>query len=175
MFTFAVPNRLVRRFVQLPLPSGVPVKGVLLLSSLLVLAVTACTPYGRELDFNPPFTPHRFRSFDVEVNWRTERTDSLVRVEGTVTNRRSFYLQYLETTVRLLDDKGRLLGRESFTDFPTYLPPGKTEPFRMEFRLPPGAAPARLGFTYTYWLAEEPPAFRVNGDVPHFGHFESPP
>ncbi len=169
MLTFAMRTRLS------PRAPGTPMMRLLLLASLLLMAATACSTYRRELDANPPFAPHHFGYYDVEVNWQAERTDGLFRLAGTVTNRRYAYLRDLETTVRLLDNKGKLLARESFTDFPTYLPPGKTEPFRMEFRLSPDAAPARLSFTYIYWLAEEPPAFRGYDDVPHFGHFESPP
>lgn len=147
----------------------------LLLASLLLLATTACSTVRRELDSNPPFAPHYFRYHDVEVNWQVERSYELLRLAGTVTNRRDAYLRDLELTVRVVDGMGRPLARASFTDFPTYLPPGKTETFRMDLRPPPGAMPAWFRFTYIYWLAEEPPAFAGNEDVPHFGHFDSAP
>jgi hypothetical protein len=146
----------------------------LLFVSLFLLAVTGCSATRRELDANPPFTPHHYRYHDMEVKWQTGRTDGMIRLEGTVTNRRYAYMWGLETTVRLMDAKGKILARETFADYPTYLAPGKTERFRMEFRLPPDFAPKRLSFSYIYWLVEEPPAFRRYDDNPHFGHFDSP-
>ncbi len=147
----------------------------LLLGLLLLVTVTGCSTHRAEHDANPPFAPHHVRHFDAEFAWQVERSDGTARLAGSVTNRRYAFMRDLETTVRVLDDKGNLLARETVTDFPTYLPPGRTEPFHILFRLPPDVAPARLSFTYVYWLTEEPPAFKGYDDVPHFGHFEAPP
>jgi hypothetical protein len=148
-----------------------------LIAILLLLAAAACSTYRREFDANPPFAPHYFRNFDVEVAWQTERSGQEVRLSGAVTNRRYAYLRDLELTARLLDEKGLVVARETLADFPTYIPAGKATPFRMDLRLPAGTTPARLRFSYTYWLAEEPPAFRGYGgyeDIPHFGNFDAP-
>lgn len=148
-----------------------------IITILLLLATTACSAYRREFDANPPFAAHTVRSFDVEIAWQAEQRDGTIMLAGTVANRRSGYLRDLELTVRLLDDKGEVIARETVTDFPTYLPSGKSEPFHLGLHFPADRAPARLRFGYTYRLIEEPPAFRGDGDsgeVPRFGTFDAP-
>lgn len=148
-----------------------------IIAMLLMLATAACSTYPREFDTNPPFAPHYYRNFDVEVAWQAERTGQEIRVSGTVTNHRYAYLRDLELKARLLDEKGNILARETVADFPTYIPPGKDAPFQMDLKLSGKTSPARLRFNYTYFLAEEPPAFRGYGgyeDIPHFGNFDAP-
>lgn len=148
-----------------------------IIAMLLMLATAACSTYPREFDTNPPFAPHYYRNFDVEVAWQAERTGQEIRVSGTVTNHRYAYLRDLELKARLLDEKGNILARETVADFPTYIPPGKDVPFQMDLKLSGKTSPARLRFNYTYFLAEEPPAFRGYGgyeDIPHFGNFDAP-
>ena len=113
----------------------------------------------------------------MEVAWQAARTGRDISLSGTVTNLRYAYMRDLELTTRLLDEKGGVLARETLADFPTYIPSGQAAPFHMKLRLPDGTAPTRLRFSYTYWLAEEPPAFRGYGgyeDIPHFGYFYAP-
>lgn len=144
---------------------------------LLLLATVACSTYQRGFDANPPFAPHYFRNFDVEVSWQAERTGQEIRLSGTATNYRYAYLRDLELTARILDEKGNVLARKTLTDFPTYIPPGKGAPFKMNLGLPEGTAPARVRFNYTYFLSEEPPRIRGYGgyeDIPHFGNFDAP-
>jgi hypothetical protein len=145
---------------------------------LLLLATAACSTTRKEFDANPPFAPHYYRNVDVEVTWQAVRTGQDVQLSGAVTNRRSAYLRDLELTVRLLDDKGAALARETVMDFPTYIPSGKAAPFQVKLSLPPGTTPARLRVNYTYLLTEEPPAvrgFSGTDDIPHFGRFDAPP
>src|SRR6185369_10280518 len=111
---------------------------------LLLLAMAACSTYPREFDANPPFAPHYYRNFDVEVAWHAERTGQDIRLSGAVTNHRYAYMRDLELTARLLDEKGGVLARETLTDFPTYIPAGKAAPFHLNLRFPDGKAPARL-------------------------------
>jgi len=144
---------------------------------LLLLATASCSTYRKEFDANPPLAPHYFRNIDVEVAWQSQRTGQEMRLSGAVTNRRYAYLRDLELTVWLLDEKGGVVARETRVDFPTYIPSGKSAPFQLNLRLPAGTSPARLRFSYTYFLAEEPPAVRGYGgyeDVPHFGNFDAP-
>jgi hypothetical protein len=148
-----------------------------IIAILLVLTTAACSTYRREFDANPPFAPHYYRSFDVEVAWRTERTGPDVRLSGAVTNHRYAYLRDLELTARLLDEKGNIVARKTIADFPTYIPAGNSAPFQLDLSLANGRSPARLRFSYTYFLAEEPPAVMGYGgydDVPHFGTFDAP-
>jgi hypothetical protein len=148
-----------------------------IIAILLLLVTAACSTYRREFDANPPFAPHYYRNFDVEVAWQAERSGRDVRLFGSVTNHRYAYLRDVELTARLLDEKGNILARETDADFPTYIQAGKAAPFQMKLSLPEGITPARLRFNYTYLLAEEPPAFRGYGgyeDIPHFGNFDAP-
>ena len=148
-----------------------------IIAILLLLATAACSTYRKEFDANPPYAPHHYRNIDVEVAWQTERTGQDIRLSGAVTNHRYAYMRDLELTARLLDEKGGVLARETLTDFPTYIPSGKSAPFQMKLRLPDGTAPARLRFSYTYFLAEEPPAARGYGgyeEIPHFGNVDAP-
>jgi hypothetical protein len=148
-----------------------------IIAVLLMLATAACSTYRREFDANPPFAPHYYRNFDVEVAWQAERSGQEIRLSGAVTNHRYAYLRDLELKGRLLDEKGNMLARETVGDFPTYIPAGNSAPFQIKLNLPKGTTPARLRFNYTYFLAEEAPAFRGYGgyeDIPHFGNFDSP-
>jgi hypothetical protein len=141
---------------------------------LLLLTTAGCAGYRSTADTNPAFSAHNVRHYDVEVNWRAEQApDGVIRLQGTVTNARYYHLQDLELNARLVDQKGKVVARDNFADFPVYLPPGKTEPFRMEFRVPPGTQPDKLRFSYYYWLAEGAPAYR-NIEEPKFGGFISP-
>ena len=147
------------------------------ITMMLVLALSSCSTYRKEFDTNPPYASHYFRSNDVEVAWQTDRTEGGIRLAGTVTNRRYAYLRDLELTVRLASEKGTVAARETFADFPTYIPSGQAAPFKLVLRQPEGTIPARLHFNYTFWLAEEPPAVRSYGgydDTPHFGRFDAP-
>ncbi len=146
--------------------------------AILLLSVTAaCSVHRKEFDANPPYAPHYFRGFDVEVVWQAVRTGREIRVSGSLINHRDAYLLDPELTARLLDEKGGVLSDETFSDFPRYIPSEKAAPFQMVLHIPSGAVPGRVRFSYTYRLAEEPPAFRYGGyeDIPHFGHFDAPP
>jgi hypothetical protein len=144
---------------------------------LLLLATAACSAYRTEFDINPSYAPHYFRHFDVEVTWRSTVAGEELQLKGMVTNRRYTYMQDLELTARLLDEKGGVLATKTMADFPRYIPSGKGEPFQTVLTIPAGSAPARFRFSYKYWLAEEPLAVMGYGgyeDVPHFGDFEAP-
>ena len=146
-----------------------------MLAALLLLTTAGCAGYHKELDSNPAFSAHHFRYYDLEVDWQAERSDGAIRLSGTVSNLRSYFLQDLELTARLVNKQGKVFARESYADFPNYLPPGKAESFRLEIRIPAGMEAEQVHFSYYYWLAEAPPVFRGHGDVPYFGNFVSPP
>ncbi len=144
---------------------------------LLMLATAACSAYRRELDSNPPFSSHHYRSFDVAVAWQAERAGQDVRLSGTVTNNRFGFMRDLELKARILDAEGKTLARETIADFPAYIPSGKSESFNMNLTLPDGRTPVRLRFNYTYNLVEEPPAvggYAGYDHIPRFGTFDAP-
>lgn len=147
----------------------------LLLAAVLLVALSGCAGYPKVQDSNPPFAEHHYRYYDLEVQWRAERTDGSLRLTGTVRNLRDLYLQDLELNARLVSRQGKVIARDSFTDFPIYIPPGTAEPFRLQFRIPPGEEAKEVRFSYYYFGVEAPPAFGVQDNVPHFGGFVSPP
>jgi len=145
-----------------------------LIVATLILITASCSSYRKEIDDNPPFAPHHFRYYDVEITWRTEPTNDGVRLTGTVTNRRDYYLRDLELAARLMNERGVVLARTDYAAFPHLIPPGKAAPFEMELRLSPNTGSERVRFTYVYWLTEAAPELRGAEDVPHFGSFDAP-
>jgi hypothetical protein len=145
------------------------------LAALLLLATMGCAGYHKELDLNPAFSAHHFSYYDLGINWRAEQNGDTIRLSGTLANLRSSVLQDIELSARLVDKQGKVFARGSYTDFPPYLPPGKSEPFRLEFRIPPGMKAEQVRFSYYYFLAEDPLDFRGFDQAPHFGGFVSPP
>lgn len=145
-----------------------------LVTALLLLATAACSSYHKEIDGNPPFAPHHFRYYDVEIAWRAEPTNDGVLLTGTVTNRRDYYLRDLELAARLMNERGVVLARADYAAFPHLIPPGNVAPFEMELRLPPNTRSEQVRFTYVYWLTEAAPELRGAEDVPHFGSFDAP-
>ncbi len=145
-----------------------------LVTIMLLLATTACTRYHKEIDGNPPFAPHHFRYYDVEIAWRAEPTNDGFRLTGTVTNRRDYYLRDLELAARLMNERGVILTRADYAAFPHLIPPGDVAPFEMQLRLPPNTRSEQVRFTYVYWLTEAAPELRGAEDVPHFGSFDAP-
>lgn len=147
----------------------------LLWLALLLLAIAGCSAYHKELDSNPAFSSHRFSYYDVEVAWRSAAHENTFLVTGTVSNLRSYYLRDFEITARLVDQQGNIYGRQTYADFPTYISPGRTEPFKMAFHTPSGTKIKQIHFSYYYWLTEAAPQFRGNEDVPTFGSFTAQP
>ena len=147
----------------------------LLLVAMLMLAVSGCAGYRKVQDSNPPFAEHLFRYYDLEVQWRAERSDGALRLVGTVRNVRDLFLQDLELNARLVNQRGKVIARNIFLDFPEYLPPNQAEPFHLQFRLPPGEQAKEVHISYFYYPVEAPPAFGGQEYVPKFGGFVSPP
>ena len=142
---------------------------------LMILCATAgCTLSRKQLDQNPPFAAHRFLYENLEITWQSVRSDSGVLISGTVRNLRSYYLQDLLLIVRLLDEQGNVLARQSYAGFPDYLPPGENEPFQLSFRPPPGTRPELVHFGYFFWLTEGDASYKVYEGTPVSGTFASP-
>ncbi len=143
------------------------------LVALLLIFCTGCS--CMEIDRNPPFSSHHFRSGDLEITWQAKREAEAVSVTGTVRDIRSYYLQDLELTVRLLNGKGKVIARGTYADFPDYLAPGKDAPFHLKLSIPSGEEAEHVHFSYLFWLAQgAPPALRVYEKVPISGNFASP-
>ncbi|HZZ84039.1 MAG TPA: hypothetical protein VFE30_05840 [Anaeromyxobacteraceae bacterium] len=146
-----------------------------LIAALVLSTITGCAHYRKELDDHPPFSEHSFRYHDVEVHWRAQDLGETLRISGTISNLRSFFLQDLELTARLVDSRGKVFARGTASDFPSYVSPSTTEPFELAISTPVGTKTERIRFSYFYWLAEGAPELRGHADVPHFGSFDSPP
>ena len=149
----------------------------ILISLVFLLAATGCAVNHKELDSNPPFSAHRYSNDDLEITWRTENIDGNIRLTGAARNHSNYYFQDLELIARVMDSRGKVIAKESYLKFPDYLPPGKSEPFQLDFHLPPGNRVERILFSYLYWLAgsEGAAALRVYEDVPRSGTILSLP
>ncbi len=123
----------------------------LLLAAFLLLVLSGCAGYPKVQDSNPPFSEHHYRYYDLDVQWRAEGSDGLLRLTGTVRNLRDLYLQDLELSARLVNREGKVIARDFFPDFPNYIPPGTTEPFHLQFRVPPGEEAKEVRFRYYYF------------------------
>lgn len=146
----------------------------LLVTLLMLLSCSGCTFFCKEIDANPPFSPHHFCYNEVEVNWQAEQGADGVRLSGTVRNLSPRYLQDLELTARLVNEQGRVIARGTAMSFPVYLAPDKPAPFHLDFHLPSGAQVKRVHFSYLFWVSEGGPSFRVYEDAPRFRTFASP-
>lgn len=141
---------------------------------LMLVLLLACAAPSKELDANPSFSPHHYRYYDLDLTWKSERTDDLISIEGMASNLRYYFMRDLELTVSLLDQKGEVLAKESYTSFPTFIRTGEAAPFRLQLRLKPGEAPMRVRFSYTYLLTDTYQTYGYpRDDVPRFNSFES--
>jgi hypothetical protein len=146
-----------------------------LVMMLLLCATAGCsTLSSRQVDNNPPFAAHRFLYENLEIDWQSEQIKGGIRIAGTVRNLRKYYLQDLQLFVRLMDEQGKVIARKSYAGFPDYLPPGKDEPFQLEFRLPPGARAELIHFGYFFLLTQGDEDYRVYEGTPVSGKFASP-
>jgi hypothetical protein len=140
-------------------------------SLVLLLTASGCSIYHEKLDSNLPFSAHHYSNGDLEITWLAERSDSNIRLTGEVRNLRSYYYQDFELIARLMDASGKIISRKSFTHFPDYLPSSKSEPFQLDFHLPPGTRVEQILYRYFYWLDQGGPAL----DIPQSGMILSPP
>lgn len=119
----------------------------------ILLLLSACAVQHTNLDANPAFTSHRYSSSDLEVLWKSEKTENGVRVQGTLTNPRSD-LPYnsLELTAKLLDDNGKVLAKGNHA-FPNRF--AGSEPFSMDIPLAQKELVSRIKFSYSYGTVED--------------------
>jgi hypothetical protein len=103
-----------------------------------------------------------------------QRNNNDILISGVVSNMRSYYLQRLQLTARLMNEQGKVIARGTYVTFPDYLAPGTPAPFLLEFHLPHGTLVKQVHFSYIYWVFNAEPAFRVYVNVPRLGTFASP-
>jgi hypothetical protein len=127
-------------------------KNILLVAGILFL-LSACAAQHANLDANPAFSSHRYSSHELEIIWKTEKTDTGVRVQGTVRNvRTDLPYNSLELTAKLLDENGKVLAKGN------HLFPDRfvgSEPFSIDFPAVQSDRVKRINFTYTYGTVED--------------------
>lgn len=127
-------------------------KNILLAAGFLFL-LSACAAQHASLDANPAFSSHRYSSHELEILWKSEKTDAGIQIQGTVRNVR-IDLPYnsLELTAKLLDENGKVLakGNHVFLDRFT-----GSEPFSMDIPLAPKDMVRRVNFSYSYGTVED--------------------
>lgn len=128
------------------------IKNILCAAGLLFI-LSACAVPKTNLDTNPAFSSHRYSSHDLEILWKSEKTDNGIRIAGTVKNvRADSPYNSLVLTAKLLDDNGRVLAQGNHT-FPNRFV--GTEPFSMDIAPVPGDMVKRINFSYSYGTVED--------------------
>ena len=137
------------------------------LVSLAFLLLSSCAGYVPPR-YDPALYPHCYRGYDLALAWKTRREGANLTVEGFIRNNRNAYLQGLDLTVTLLDEKGKKLSKADFLFIPDPIQLDEIKPFDVKLRIPPEAVPKRLKFRYSYRLYGEGRSY----GIPYFYDFE---
>lgn len=144
-----------------------------LLILMLSLAIGACSLPGKTVT---PLSPQSgsYRAHDVEITWSAKMAAGAVRIEGTVKNLRIYLLRDFELEVRLLDEAGNVIAKGSTPSAPNMVDAGESVPYSVVLR-PKGDEVKQAEFTYTYFLAQSPPAIGSTDEtVPRTSSFRTP-
>ena len=133
--------------------------------SLLMAACAAQLP----VRCDPALYTHCYKGFDLDVAWKTRRDGANLAVLGAITNNRNEFLRDLELTVTLLDDQGKKLSSADFMFIPNIIRLDEIKPFGLMLTVPPGSAPQRLKFRYSYYQTGNGIGFHL----PFFYEFEA--
>lgn len=127
-------------------------KTILLVAGVLFL-LSACAAQHATLDTNPAFSSHRYSSHELEVVWKSEKTETGIRIDGTVKNVRVDYpYNSLVLIAKLLDEKGNVLAKGN------HLFPDRfvgSEPFSIDIPTVQSDRLKRISFTYSYGTVED--------------------
>jgi hypothetical protein len=127
-------------------------KNIVLCTGILLL-LSACAVQNANLDTNPAFSSHRYTSHDLEVLWKSEKTATGIRIEGTVKNvRTELPFNSLELRAKLLDENGKVLARGNHVFLDRFV---GSEPFSMDFPLVQSDRLKRINFSYSYGTVED--------------------
>ena len=132
----------------------------------ILLFLSACAIPHNKHDTNPAFSEHQYNGHDVNIVWKSEKTDTGIRIAGAVTNSR-YELPYegFELTASLLDENKKILAKNIFRTGAGHLTGSVPEPFKMGIPLENKDMLRKIKFFYSYGNLDD-----------HFtGTFESVP
>ncbi len=124
------------------------------LSAVLLFLLTACAIPQKQIDGNPAFSPHQYKSADMDINWKSERVDNALHIIGTVTNVRENYVyENLELEATLLDSRGNVIAKYTYNFVPLKLK--GSESFKMTIPIENNQQPESINFNYRYGIDED--------------------
>jgi len=88
-----------------------------------------------------------------DLTWRELRDGSDLVFYGVVRNNSDIFVQNLLLTVNLIDDKGDLVDRQAFPEFPMILQRHESAPFKLKFPCPVERGEQRVFLELDYSLA----------------------
>jgi len=125
---------------------------ILLVTASIFFSACAAVPHT-QLDTNPAFSSHQYKSHDVSIQWKSVKTDAGIRIEGMVTNiRTNLPYDFFEIRAKLLDEKGNDLASGSIAIPDRF---SSAEPFRMDIPIGRKEMVRRIDFSYSYGIGED--------------------
>ena len=123
-------------------------------AAAILLILSACAGPRKELDANPAFSSHQYRYADLQVSWKSGKTDHTFHIEGVVNNPRpDVPIHYLDLTANLLDETGKIFAKQTNTI--SIAPFKDTQAFTMDIPLEKNELPTRIKFSYKYSIEED--------------------
>lgn len=123
-------------------------------ATAIILSLSACAISQKQLDSNPAYSSHQYSSSDMDISWKSEKSDNALRIDGVVTNVRTNYAyENLELDATLIDDQGKVLAKQTYSFTPLKLK--GSEPFKMIIPLESSLQPERIKFNYKYGVDED--------------------
>lgn len=117
----------------------------------LILSLSACATPHKLLDGNPAYYQHQYNSADLMINWKSEKLDKAILIEGSATNTRDSYVyEALEFEITLLDINGKSIAKQlySFTPIKFKGP----ESFKITIPLEDNTPIDKIKFNYRYGI-----------------------
>ncbi len=120
----------------------------------LFLSLSACAGTQKQLDSNPAYSSHQYSSSDMDISWKTEKSDNALHIEGMVTNTRTNHVYNgLELEATLLDTHGKVIAKQTYSFTPLKLK--GSESFKMTIPLESSMQPESIKFNYRYGIDED--------------------
>lgn len=118
------------------------------------LFLFSCAITQTRQDTNPAYSEHHYQSHDLDIVWKLDKADTNVHITGTVTNPSAdTKYQSFELTAMLLDKKGAVLAKKTFTGDSSYL--AGSQNFNITIPLGDTALFQNTKFLYTYTIGED--------------------
>ncbi|MBJ6725179.1 hypothetical protein [Geomesophilobacter sediminis] len=125
--------------------------------ALLIVALSflaACAGTQTRHDTNPAYSQHQYKSHDIDIAWKADKTDQGLRLTGTISNPHyETTYQAFELTVSLLDDSGKTIGQKIFSTDPGYF--AGSQPLVLDIPIAPSAQVRQVNFNYSYAIGDD--------------------